>query len=261
MLRGIVDESVISVPVLSIFPLDISMQTARSFIVFDVDTGSIITQKDATEVLPIASVTKLFTASAFYSNADTNATTTITWSDVNADGDAGRLHPNEAYNLSELLFPLLLESSNDAAVTLLRVEPTLVERMNEYVATEGAQHTHFADTSGLSPDNVSTAYELYTLSQSLYKSFPYIFDITRLKQYVGTHTGWMNNNPLVLEEGYSGGKHGFTYEANRTSVAFFDEKLSNGVTRKIGYVVLGSDNLKSDIDNLRTAVHQGVRFE
>lgn len=240
--------------------LDTQLVSAKSFIVFDVETGGEIVSKDATEVLPIASVTKLLTASLFSDTLDLQATTSITWSDVNTDGDAGRLHPYEEYSYRELMYPLLLESSNDAASAVLRVSPGLLEQMQQYVQALGMTQTAFADTSGLSDKNVSTAYELFLLTEALYKEYPHIFDITRLKQFVGTHTGWLNNNPLVLEEGYKGGKHGFTYEANRTDVSFFEEPLTSGQTRTIGYIILGSDNIKSDIDMLRAQVQKKVQF-
>jgi D-alanyl-D-alanine carboxypeptidase len=133
--------------------------------------------------------------------------------------------------------------------------------MNNYAASLGLRNTKFEDTSGLSSGNVSSAYDLFVLSRALYKKDPHIFDITKLKQFIGVHTGWMNNNPLVQMEGYEGGKHGFTYEANRTDVAFFKEKLASGNERIIGYVLLGSDNVPTDIEALRAEVKEKVRVE
>lgn len=248
-------------PQLRIGALDVSGTAAKAVVVFDVETGTEIASKNSTEPLPIASVTKLLTAAVFYRDADLAGSTTITWSDVNTYGDAGRIHAYEAYSHRELLFPLLLESSNDAASAMLRVYPKLLEYMNAYTQKLGLLETHFEDPSGLSEQNVSTAYELSVLARDIYRSHPHIVDITRLSQYVGTHTGWINNNPLVNEPGYRGGKHGFTEAANRTDVAFFEETLQNGTTRVIGYVVLGSDDVPSDINLLRATVQENVRFE
>jgi len=197
----------------------------------------------------------------FYDSADLDATTTIVWSDVNTEGDAGKLHPYEEYTYRELMYPLLLESSNDAAAVLLRVSPDLLTRMGAYTQSLGLLVTTFNDTSGLSDKNVSTATELSILFRELYKNSPHIFDITRLKQFVGTHTGWLNNNPLIAQEGYRGGKHGFTNEANRTVVAFFDETIATGQVRTIGYVLLQSDDLKADIALLREVVHKNVSLK
>jgi serine-type D-Ala-D-Ala endopeptidase (penicillin-binding protein 7) len=234
--------------------------SATSYLIFDQISGTEIASKDSTKVLPIASVTKLLTAAMFYKDIDLEATTSITWADLNTEGDAGRLRYGNEYSYRELLFPVLLESSNDAAAALLRVKPDLLEKMNAYAASLGLTSTHFSDTSGLG-ENTSTAYELFMLARTLYEHDPHIFDITRLNQYVGTHTGWMNNNPLVHEEGYRGGKHGYTNLAGRTDVAFFEETLATGQKRTIGYVLLGSEHIQEDIDLLRAQVREKVRFE
>jgi D-alanyl-D-alanine carboxypeptidase len=256
-----VDDALRYEPSLKIGVFDTAAPSASAFMVFDVESGTEIASKNSTEVLPIASVTKLVTASVFYATAPLEATTTITWTDLNTYGDAGRLKIHEEYTYRGLLYPLLLESSNDAAAAMLRVVPTLLPKMDEWVKVLSLTHTHFADTSGLSAENVSTAYELSILARALYQKEPHIFDITSLTQFIGPHTGWMNNNPLVSEEGFIGGKHGYTEAANRTAVVFFDEKLATGHIRKIGYVLLGSSDLKKDTAFLRTEVQKNVRFE
>jgi D-alanyl-D-alanine carboxypeptidase len=255
-----VNEALYYKPELVVSPLTAST-TALSFLVFDAETGQEIFAKEPSAVLPIASITKLATAALFYKNADLTATSTITWSDVNTEGDAGKLHAYEEYSNRELMYPLLLESSNDAATAMTRVHGTLVDDMNAYVDMLGLTQTHFEDASGLSNLNVSTAGELSVLVRALRTEEPHIFDITRLTQFIGEHTGWMNNNPLVEQDGYQGGKHGFTYEANRTDVAFFDETLASGHSRLIGYVILGSENVPSDIEHLRSEVREKVQLK
>jgi serine-type D-Ala-D-Ala endopeptidase (penicillin-binding protein 7) len=214
--------------------------TATSYVVFDQETGIVLASKNPSAVLPIASVTKLLTASMVYEQSDVSATTTITWADVNTYGDAGKLYPYTEYSVRELTYPLLLESSNDAAAALSRVDTTLIERMNQKVSDLGLVSTAFADASGLSPNDVSSASELAKLASELFKTHQHVFNITQLDQFVGTHTGWRNNNPLSHADGYKGGKHGYTVEAGKTAVAFFDEVVATGQTRTVGYIVLQS---------------------
>ena len=256
-----IDDALQYEPSLQIGVIQADEVSATSFLVFDMQTGTEIASKNSTAVVPIASITKLFTAASFLATADLDATTTILWSDVNTEGRAGKLRAYEEYQSRELLFPLLLESSNDAAVAMLRLQPTLLEIMRGYASTTGLFETHFEDTSGLSDKNVSNAYELFLLTRKLYFEKPHIFDITRLPQYIGTHTGWSNNNPLLASEGYQGGKHGFTYEANRTGIFLFEEVLTNNHKRIIGYVVLGSEDLAFDVQVLRKVIQKNVRFQ
>ncbi len=232
---------------------------AHSFFVFDVDTNLAIASKDENVVLPIASVTKLITASAFLDIAVLDATTSITATDVATEGKAGKLKEGDVYTNHELLYPLLLESSNDAAEAMYRVYPQLLDTMHTYTTELGLQHTVFEDPSGLSPHNTSTAKELALLTRFLYQSQPHIFDITLLAQFIGNDIGWKNNNPVFNDETYKGGKHGYTEEAQKTIVSFFDETLQDGSTRTIGYVVLGSTDTKGDIAVLRDQVQKTVQ--
>lgn len=256
-----VEDAVTYTPTFKVSQFDVSSVSATSFYVVAVQTGQEIVSKNKDAVLPIASVTKLMSASVFYKDANLQATTSITWTDLVTDGEAGKLAYGDIYTYRELMFPLLLESSNDAAFVIDRVSSQIVTKMNAYVQDIGLKNTVFEDTSGLSPLNVGTAQELGLLNVHLYSVYPHIFDITRLTQFIGNNTGWRNNNPLVHEEGYRGGKHGFTYEAGRTDVAFFEETLATGQKVMMGYVILQSDNIKNDIRLLRGQVEQNVTFE
>jgi D-alanyl-D-alanine carboxypeptidase len=236
--------------------------SASAFMVFDAETGTEIHSKDSTTQYPIASLTKLATAALFLENADLEATTTILWSDVNTDGDAGRLHAYETYRYRELLYPLLLDSSNDAAAAMARVEPSLLAAMNAYATSSlGLASVAFADTSGLSDENKASAYDMAQLARHIRAEYPHVIDISQLPQAIGENTGWMNNNPFISDEAYRGGKHGYTYAADRTAAVFFEEELASGNTRTIGYVLLGSSDLKADMALLRQAVRANVRYQ
>ncbi|MEX0930954.1 MAG: serine hydrolase [Candidatus Paceibacterota bacterium] len=235
---------------------------ATSWVVFDAATGKIFASYNSDEQVSIASITKLPAAAVLYEQHDIWATTTISASDVAAEGRAGRLEIGQEYSLHTLLFPLLLESSNDAAAVFERVEDTLVDTMNVYAQSLELKHTSFSDSSGLSNNNLSTARELATLSRAIYDTNRYIFDITSLKSYLGTINGWMNNNPFIYESGYIGGKHGYTPQARSTAIAFFDERLlGTQKSQSVGYVLLGSTDLMSDMAQLREYVQTHVRLK
>lgn len=237
--------------------------TATAWIAFDVTTGKIFASHNTDEQVPIASVTKFPAASILYEQHNVWATTTVLANDVAAEGRAGRLAAGEVYSLHTLLFPLLLESSNDAAAVLERIEVSLIDDMNAYAESLNLVQTFFSDSSGLSNRNVSTAGELATLMRALYDSNRYIFDITSLTTYLDEQNGWMNNNPFIHEPGYIGGKHGYTPSAQNTAVGFFDEQLRgvNNDTQPVGYVLLGSSDLVSDMAKLRKYVQSHVTFK
>lgn len=238
-----------------------TLSGVRSYVVFDAVTGGLIASQNPDIPYPIASVTKLPAAAAAEVVVPLEATTTLTWADVAAEGRAGKLEPGQVYSYRQLLFPLLLESSNDAAAVIERTyHDQLVTAMNETASAYGATGARFVDASGLSEQNVASARDVAVLTTRLYAAHPYIFDISTLSQYVGDETGWINNNPVAHEEGYLGGKHGYTEAAGRTIVALFDEPFAAG-RRQVGYVVLGSSDLAADVAALRSFVRSSVRFE
>lgn len=235
--------------------------SAHAWIVFDEETGRVLYEFNADEVLPIASVTKLFTAASFLDHGDLSASTTIEWGDVVTEGRAGKLSYGEEYNSRELLFPLLLESSNDAATALNRVHPSLLDEIKVFNEGLRLEHTVIADPSGLSDKNVSTARELALVARHLFDTKPEVYDMTRITSFYSKDNGWINNSPFADDQAYRGGKHGFTYEANRTAVAFFDQKLKGGNKRLLGYVLLKSDDLERDMELLRDFVEENVSYQ
>lgn len=232
--------------------------SARSWIVFDLMTGTELFSYQPNLQLPIASITKLMSAVAFYEENDMTTVASITGTDVAAEGRAGKLTRGDTYTYHELLFPLLLESSNDAAAVIERVDTDVVNRMNEY--TDFLPLTIFDDASGLSDMNRSTATELRTFIRFISQEAPHILDITQIEEFYSAENGWINNNPFIDDPSYRGGKHGYTNAANRTAVALFSEKLSNESTRTLGYVILGSDDLVTDMTALRAHVREHTTY-
>jgi D-alanyl-D-alanine carboxypeptidase len=230
-----------------------------SVLVFDLATGLELLAVQPDDVRPIASLTKLVTAGVVLESLPLTATTTITPGAVETLGRAGKLAVGEEYSVHELLFPLLLESSNDAAVAFVSVTTDLVPAMNRLADRLHASHTVFADPAGLSPENQSTAREVALLTRTLATTSPHIFDITTLSQYIGTHTGWQNTIPLSSDPAFRGGKQGYTHEAGHTMVAVFAEEFEGG-TRDVGYVVLGSPDAAETVAILREFVATAVDY-
>ncbi len=231
-----------------------------AFRIFDVETGEVLVEQNADAVLPIASVTKLVAASALMKNDILKEEGVVTAADVAADGRAGKLVPGNQYTYRELLFPLLLESSNDAAAVFMRAtKGEVLKDMGALALKLQMKETVFADVSGLSDKNVSSVSDLGKFLTYLAKEDKRTLDITRLEQYVGPHTGWINNSP-VKDKSYRGGKHGYTLAANRTLVALFAEEFESE-SRVLGYIILGSGDLASDTALLRTFTSKAVTYQ
>ncbi len=225
--------------------------SAKSYVVIDLDRNSILLEKDQDRALPIASVTKLVTAVVSKHLFDQNKNITITRKALLTYGNEAWLREGEKLKVSELFYPLLMVSSNDASEVLAQAYPKgrkeFIKEMNAWVNSIGAYRTYFADPSGLSPQNISSAKDLSIIVKWIMENEPELFKITLLKsKTIRMHT-WINPTHFLNLTSYAGGKNGYTQEANRTSIALF--RLG---TQKTLYAVilLGSASRDSDILDL-----------
>ena len=154
------------------FAADVPSVSAASAILVDAGSGRILYEKDAYTQRSIASTTKLMTALvAVESTPDLSKVITISaehW----VEGTSMYLKPGEEITLEELLYGLLLQSGNDAAMAIAtgcagEVE-TFVGWMNQWAEELGMENTHFANPSGLDEDgHYSTAYDMSLLARAV----------------------------------------------------------------------------------------------
>jgi len=147
-----------------LFVMAFSTQAHESILVYNVSQNVIEMQRNADAIRPIASITKLMTA-----------ITTLDWDkDLSRklllSGRAGSHLPRQSYNRYQLLMAMLIRSDNAAAETLAEDYPggreAFIETMNRKAKDWGMTHTHFADASGLSASNVSTARDVMNLVET-----------------------------------------------------------------------------------------------
>jgi D-alanyl-D-alanine carboxypeptidase len=202
--------------------------TSDAYLIVDLDTSEIIKQENIDEVYPIASLTKLMTAVTSLETIDQDKMSTVSYSAINTYGKQGGLYSGQKISVSDLLYPLILESSNDAAEVLAEVSGRkfFVANMNGKVKSIGLANTNFQDPSGLSYNNTSTARELFKLIQYIDKNHPEIIEISRLKEYENDDSVWFNNSKFRNESRYLGGKNGYTDEALHTLISIFELPLT-----------------------------------
>ncbi len=229
---------------------------ARSYLVADIETGEVLVGATTTTPYPLASVTKLFVAGELITDFATT-TTTITLADIAAPEPFGKLAAGEVYAMRELLFPYLIESSNDAGVAIARFGGrALQDRITTFSQRVSGPFT-IVDTTGLSPQNIASAEALLEATRIIYRESPGVFDITRLSQYQTAYSMLVNNSPVITHPGYRGGKHGYTPEAGRTLVAIIDTPFPDG-TRPLVYIILGATDIRETFSQLETLVGEKV---
>ena len=238
--------------------------SAKSYIVFDAESGEVLTQKKEHDVHETASIIKLLTAdTALLSNA-VDSSTTVSWRAVATEGRAGQLSAGEEYHIRELVFPLLLESSNDAAEAIAEHggRKKFVAAMNATAKKLHMNNTIATDPAGLSRGDVSTADDFRILLLDLMNHQRHVLDITQLPSYIGSAHTWHNNDPVYAQSGFVGGKHGYTDTAGHTLAAVFNTHfVKSDMTRPIGIVLLNTKDIVGDVTKIRTEIARSVTFE
>ncbi|HEY5366478.1 MAG TPA: D-alanyl-D-alanine endopeptidase [Casimicrobiaceae bacterium] len=223
----------IAVPVLAtpaaLDPAKLKLGSA-SALVIDPSSNETIYAKSANEVTPIASITKLMTAMVVLdAHPDLDATIKIDNDDYDyLKGSRSRLRMGTELSRRELLRLALMASENRAASALARSYPggteAFVAAMNAKALALGMTHTHFHDSTGLSPQNVSTANELAKMVGAA-ATYPMIREFTTTPSHnielpTGRVEGFNNSNRLVRSSKWdiTLQKTGFINEAGRCLV-------------------------------------------
>ena len=138
----------------------------------DVDSGRALREKNADQVLPIASITKLMTVMVVLdAEQPMREMLTVTRDDIDRlRGSSSRLPVGTRLSRREMIQLALLASENRAANALGRHYPgglkAFVSAMNAKARLLGLLETRFADPTGLSGANVSSAHDLARLLQA-----------------------------------------------------------------------------------------------
>lgn len=199
----------------------------------DVQSGQALLSKNPNEQLAPASTTKIMTGLLAVERGNLNDTVTATSTLLNNKlvyGTQIYLQPGEKMSLQDLLYAMLLNSANDAAVTVAEHiggdVKSFVALMNQRALEIGATQTHFVNPSGLTESgHVTTAHDLAIIARVAYQN-PLFAQYVRTKYHViprekpDLPTQMVNENKLLWRDsGVDGIKTGYTAAAENCLVA------------------------------------------
>jgi len=166
-------------------PPEINAKSALSVKIDKDGNPKIIFEKDADQILPIASLTKLMTALITFEDYDLSEKITVSREATDQPEESGQLKVGQKLSVENLLYSTLIESSNDAAYALTDLvgEEAFVDLMNIETKFLGLKNTHFVDPAGYGQDNYSTAKDLAQFSEYLLKNKPEIFNISKIVEF------------------------------------------------------------------------------
>jgi len=158
----------------------------KSVILIDGTSGRVLYEDNGYQKCGMASTTKIMTAIIALENSKPNEIVTISNNSANTEGSSLYLMPNEKIKMGDLLYGLMLNSGNDAAVAIAEHISGNVDKfaelMNKKANEIGMTSSSFANPHGL--DNInhySTAYDMALLTK-------YALQNDKFKEIVGTES-------------------------------------------------------------------------
>ncbi len=235
---------------------------AQSFLVGDLDTGEVIFERKADEIYAIASISKYFTAYTAVETMNPNEIVRVDADEMSDGSNRGGFSIGDKITVRDMLYPLLLVSSNEGGEILARSKnrSEFIKSMNEVVSNLKLEHTKFGDPTGLSRENVSTARDLFSFMQAVKTNYPQIIAISGLKNKTVGQFTWYNINKASAFPEFRGGKTGFTNAAKQTSIGYYEITLTNGMTKNIGMVILQSNTRQQDTRNVLDYLKNNVVY-
>ena len=198
--------------------------SAEKAVVLDAQTGRVLYSKDQDTRSLIASTTKIMTALVICEQCNVLDRMRIPKEAVGIEGSSMYLKEGETLTIQELLYGLMLQSGNDAAVALAiycggTVEG-FAELMNDKAYQLGLKNTHFVNPHGLdAPDHYSTAADLAVLAAYAMNNPIFAITVSAKSVKVGQRVLSNHNKLLWQYEGADGVKTGYTKKAGRILVS------------------------------------------
>lgn len=213
---------------------------ATAALVMEAGSGRVLYSKNPTVRKSIASTTKIMTAIIALEKGDPEDVVTISCKAAGTWGSSLNLGAGQKYTLLELLYGMLMNSGNDAAVAIAEhiggsVE-AFADMMNSKARELGAANTVYVTPHGLdAPGQYSTAYDLAIITRYALKNPIFARIVATNRSSIPGRQLYNTNELLELYPGADGVKTGYTGQAGRCLVA---SATRNGM--RIISVVLGS---------------------
>ena len=233
----------------------LEMETsAKSAILIDQNTGTILYKKNENERMPMASMTKIMSLILIMEQINSGSITYNTEVEISEEsssmgGSQIFLQTGDKYKVKELLKSVAMASANDAVVALAEKtygsKEAFIEAMNRKASDLKLKNTHFVNVHGLDEeDHYSSAYDMAMMAKELLKyedilSFTSVYE-EYLQKQDGSQIWLVNTNKLVrFYPGVDGLKTGYTANAGYCLTA--TAKKNN---LRLISVVMGEDSIE-----------------
>lgn len=244
---------------------------AKSALLMEAKTGTVIYEKNADERLRPASVTKIMTMLLIFEGLEKKQYTledvvTVSEHAAGMGGSQVFLEQGETQTVHDLIKCISIASANDACVAMAEFvagsEPAFVDQMNAKAKELGMKNTTFANCCGLEADgHLTTARDIALMSRELISKYPQIHDYCTVWQDSITHEtrrgssefGLTNTNKFLKQYPYATGlKTGYTSVAKYCISATAKKDSLELIT-----VLMAEPDIKSRVKDLQSCMDYG----
>jgi D-alanyl-D-alanine carboxypeptidase (penicillin-binding protein 5/6) len=239
---------------------------ARQAIIADYQTGTVLFEKNADELIHPASMSKLMTLEILFQRLkkgqitlnDTFPVSERAW--AHNEGSTMFVGINSQVRIEDLIRGIVVQSGNDACIVvaegLAGTEEAFVEEMNKRAVELGLENSHFRNSHGLEdPNHKMTARDLVKLAEHIYREYPDYYHYFAEREFVFNGIKQQNRNLLVNKNiGVDGLKTG------HLSVSGFGVVISaQREGRRIFMVLHGMESMAQRADESTNMVEWAFR--
>lgn len=238
----------------------------KAYYLVDFQSGQTITMRDPDMRVEPASLTKLMTAYLTFKALKEHRLTldqplTVSTRGWKTSGSRMFLDPKTPAKVSDLIRGMIVQSGNDACVTLAEAiagsEDSFAQLMTAQAKALGMQHTQFKNATGLpNPDHYTTVHDLAILSTAVIRDFPQFYPIYSMKSFSYNNISQPNRNLLLYRDpNVDGMKTGFTDNAGYNMIA-----SSHRDGRRVVSVVVGTASPEARANESAKLLGYGLQF-
>ncbi|HKK04128.1 MAG TPA: D-alanyl-D-alanine carboxypeptidase family protein [Gammaproteobacteria bacterium] len=239
---------------------------ARAHILLDLNSGAVLSENAADERMDPASITKLMTAYAVFSELRKGRMTldeevTVSERAWRTGGSRMFIEVGTRVPVEDLLRGMIIQSGNDASVALAEhtagTEKAFADLMNEYARRLGMENTNFRNATGLPAENhYSSARDIGLLASAIIREFPEYYPLYSEREFTYNDITQRNRNRMLWRDpSVDGMKTGMTDAAGYCLVSSAEREGMRLVS-----VLLGTSSAKARADATQSLLNWGFRF-
>src|ERR1043166_3210616 len=239
---------------------------AKSFLLYDFQSGQAIAARNPDERVEPASLTKLMTAYVTFAalkqkRIELSQVVPVSQQAWRAEGSRMFIEPRTPVSVDELIHGMIIQSGNDACIALAEAvagsEQTFVELMNREAQRMGMKNTHFANATGLpNAQHYSSARDLALLASAVVRDFPEYYPLYSQKEFRYNKIAQANRNRLLWSDpSVDGMKTGYTENAGYCLISSAKRNQ-----RRLISVMLGTSSETMRAQESQKLLNYGFQF-